>query len=168
MSIGRGMGKEVALRIHDGILLNYKKECIGVSFNEVDEPRAYYTEWSKSERERQRLYINTYIWNLEWWYLQSCVQGSKGDTDVKNRLSDSVGEGEDGMMWEQHWNPCITLRKTADQQAWYITQGTQSRCSGTTHRDGMGREVGGRVRMGNICTVMADSCECMAKTTTIL
>ena len=30
------------------------------------------------------------------------------------------------------------------------------------------REVGGRVRMGNTCTPMADSCECMAKATTIL
>ena len=34
--------------------------------------------------------------------------------------------------------------------------------------DEMGREVGGRVRMGNTCTHMADSCESMAKTTTIL
>ena len=34
--------------------------------------------------------------------------------------------------------------------------------------DGIGRKVGGRVRMGNTCTSMADSCECMAKTTTIL
>ena len=29
-----------------------KKECIWVSSNEVDELRTYYTEWSKSERER--------------------------------------------------------------------------------------------------------------------
>ena len=28
--------------------------CIWVSSNEVDEPRAHYTEWSKSEREEQR------------------------------------------------------------------------------------------------------------------
>ena len=35
-------------------------------------------------------------------------------------------------------------------------------------RMGVGREVGGRVRMGNTCTPVADSCECMAKTTTIL
>ena len=28
----------------------FKKECILVSSNEVDEPRAYYTGWSKSER----------------------------------------------------------------------------------------------------------------------
>jgi len=36
-----------------------------------------------------------------------------------------------------------------------------------TLRDGMGREVGRRVRMGNTCIPMADSCQCMAKTTTI-
>ena len=27
------------------------------------------------------------------------MQGSKGDTDVKNRLLDSVGEAEGGMIW---------------------------------------------------------------------
>ena len=37
-----------------------------------------------------------------------------------------------------------------------------------TLRDVVGREVGRRVRMGNTCTPMADSCECMAKTTTVL
>ena len=28
------------------------------------------------------------------------MQGSEGDTDVKNRLWDSVAEGEGGMIWE--------------------------------------------------------------------
>ena len=37
-----------------------------------------------------------------------------------------------------------------------------------TQKDGMGREVGGRFSMGNTCTPMADSSQCMAKTTTIL
>ena len=36
--------------------------------SEVNEPRAYYAKWSKSERERQILYINGYIWNLERGY----------------------------------------------------------------------------------------------------
>ena len=40
------------VNIHNGILLSHKKEHIWVSSNEVNEPRAYYTEWSKSERER--------------------------------------------------------------------------------------------------------------------
>ena len=69
---------------------------------------AYYTEWSKSERERQILYINTYVWNLEWWQWWSYMQGSKGDKDVKKRLLDSVGEDEGGMMiWETKTETCI-------------------------------------------------------------
>ena len=34
------------------LLLSHRKEHLWVSSNEVDEPRTYYTEWSKSERER--------------------------------------------------------------------------------------------------------------------
>ena len=41
-----------------------KKECGWVSFSDMEEPSAYYTAWSKSEREKQILYINAYIWNL--------------------------------------------------------------------------------------------------------
>ena len=47
----------------------------------------------------------------------------------------------------------------ASAQRWY---------TGMTQRDGMGREMGGGFRMGNTCKSMADSCQCMAKTTTIL
>jgi len=32
-----------------------------------------------------------------------------------------------------------------------------------TQRDGMGRQVGEGFRMGNACTPMVDSCQCMAK-----
>jgi len=49
-----------------------------------------------------------------------------------------------------------------------MRQGAQGRCTGTTLRDGMGREVGGGFRMGDTCKTMADSCQCMAKTTTVL
>ena len=71
-----------------------KKECIWVSSNEVDEPRAYYTEWSKSERKKQISYIDTYIWNLEGWYWWICSQSSNGDSDTENRLMDKGGEEE--------------------------------------------------------------------------
>ena len=37
---------------HNGILLGHKNECLWVGSDEVNEPRTYYTEWSKSERER--------------------------------------------------------------------------------------------------------------------
>ena len=52
------MDKEVVVYTHNGILLSHKKECIWVSANEMDEPRASYTESSKSEREKQILHIN--------------------------------------------------------------------------------------------------------------
>ena len=51
--------------IHNGILLSYKKECIWVSANEVDETGACYTEWSKSERETPIQDIYVYRWTLE-------------------------------------------------------------------------------------------------------
>ena len=44
----------------------------------------------------------------------------------------------------------------------------QGWCTGMTQRDGMEREGGGGIRMENTCKSMADSCQCMAKTTTIL
>ena len=44
-------------------------------------------------------------------------------------------------------------------QAWY---------AGKTQRNLVEREVGGGIGMGNTCKSMADSCQCMAKTTTIL
>ena len=96
-------------------LLSYKKEHIWVSSNEVDEPRAYYTQWSKSGREWQIVYINTYVWNLERWYWHSYMQGSKGDTDVKNWVLDSVREGEGDMIWENCIETYITICKTDDQ-----------------------------------------------------
>ena len=49
MCINRWMDKEVVVHWYNGILLRYKKEHIWLSFSEVDEPRVYYTEWSKSE-----------------------------------------------------------------------------------------------------------------------
>ena len=49
-----------------------------------------------------------------------------------------------------------------------MRQGAQGWCTGMTQREGIGREVGGGFRIGDTCTPMADSCECTAKTTTIL
>ena len=51
--------------IYNGILLSHKKEWNWVICRDVDGPRDCHTEWSKSEREKQMLYANTYIWNLK-------------------------------------------------------------------------------------------------------
>ena len=52
MSIDRWMDKEIVVHTHSGILLSYKKECIWVSSNEVEKPKAYYTEWSQKEKDK--------------------------------------------------------------------------------------------------------------------
>ena len=46
------------------ILLSHKKKRNWVIRSEVDGVRVCHTEWSKSEREKQIQYANTYIWNL--------------------------------------------------------------------------------------------------------
>ena len=66
VSIAWWMDKAVVY-IYNRIFLSHKNEHIWVSPNEVDEPRGCYTEWSKSEREKQVSYIHAHIWNLERW-----------------------------------------------------------------------------------------------------
>ena len=44
-----------------------------------------------------------------------------------------------------------------------MIQDARDWCTGMTQRDGMGREVGGGFRMGNMCTPVVDSCRCMLK-----
>ena len=58
--------------------------------------------------------------------------------------------------------------KQTTSPGWMHETSAQGWCTGTTQRDGMEREVEGGIRMGNTCKSMADSCQCMAKTTTIL
>jgi len=44
-----------------------------------------------------------------------------------------------------------------------MMQGAPGWCTGRTQRDVMEREVGGGFRMGNTCTLIVDSTQCMAK-----
>ena len=62
MSISGGMAKEDAVHIHNGILLSHNKEQNNAICNNMDGPRDYHTEWSKSDTERQVLYYVTYIY----------------------------------------------------------------------------------------------------------
>ena len=57
MSIHRWMDTEIVVHIYNGILLGHKKEHIWVNPNEVDEPRAYHTEWS----QKDKYYIVTHV-----------------------------------------------------------------------------------------------------------
>ena len=52
MAIDSWIDKEVVVHIYNAMLLSHKMEHIWVSYNEVDEPRAYYIKWIKLEREK--------------------------------------------------------------------------------------------------------------------
>ena len=74
---------------------------------------------------------------------------SERDTDVKNRLLDSVGEGEGGMIWEKSIETYILsyVKQITSPGSVHETN-AQGWCTGMTQRDGMGREVGGGVQDG--------------------
>ena len=91
MPIDRQMDKEVMVHIYNGILLSHKKERNWVICWDVDESRDCHTEWSKSEREKQILYINACMCNLEKWYRWTSLQGRSWDTVVENRRMDTKG-----------------------------------------------------------------------------
>ena len=77
---------------------------------------------------------------------------------------DSVGEGEGGEIWENSIETCIIscMKRVAspgsctvlDVWGWY---------TGTTQREGTGRDEGGGFRMGNAGIPVADSFRYLAK-----
>ena len=80
-----------------------------------------------------------------------------------------MGEGEGGMFQENSFETCILSRvKQITSPGWMHETSAQGWCTGKTQRDGMRREVGVGIGMGNTCKSMADSFQCMAKTITIL
>ena len=79
----------------------------------------------------------------------------------------TLGEGEGGMFRGNSIETCILSRvKQITSPGWMHEASAQAWCTGKTQRDRVEREVGGRIRMGNTCKSMADSCQCMTKTTT--
>ena len=96
------------------------------------------------------------------------MQNRKRDTDVQKRLLDSVGEGEGGMLQENSIETCILSRvKQITSPGWMHETSAQAWCTGKTQRNRVERELGEGIGMGNTCKSMADSCQCMTKTTTI-
>ena len=97
------------------------------------------------------------------------MRNRKRDTDVQNRLLDTVGEGEGGMFQENSIETCILFRvKQITSPGWMHETSARTWCTGKTQRNRVEREVGGGIRMWNTCKSMADSCQCMTKTTTLL
>jgi len=111
-----------------------------VSSRELNEPRACYTAWNKSEKEKWISHINTYIWNLERWYWWTYLQGRNRDADVENGLVDSEGEGEGWMNWESsvesYTLPCV--KWIANGRLLYITESSTLFCDNLEEWDGIG------------------------------
>ena len=97
------------------------------------------------------------------------MQNRKRDTDVQDRILDSVGEGEGGMFRENSIKTCIlSIVKQITSPDWMHETSAPAWCTGKT-QEGSGRKGGGGgIGMGNTCKSMADSCQCMTKPTTIL
>ena len=56
----------------------------------------------KSEREKQILHINTYVWNPEKWYRWTYLGGGNRDADIENGYVDpGTGEGEGRGGWDE-------------------------------------------------------------------
>ena len=71
---------------------------------------------------------------------------------------DSVGEGEGGKIWENGIETCkISCMKRVASPGSCTILNAWGWCTGTTQRDGMGREEGGGFRMGNTCIPVVDS-----------
>ena len=68
--------------IYNGIVLSHKKKQNWVIYSEMDGPRVCHTEWSKSEREKQIPYANTYIWNLK---IKKGSEEPRGRTGIKTQ-----------------------------------------------------------------------------------
>ena len=58
--------------------------------------------------------------------------------------------------------------KQITSPGWMHETSAQTWCTGKTQRDQAEREAVGEIGMGNTCKSMADLCQCMTKTTTIL
>ena len=71
---------------------------------------------------------------------------------------DSVGEGQGGEIWENSIETCIIscMKRVASPGSMTVLD-AWGWCTGTTQREGMGREEGGGFRMGNVGIPVADS-----------
>ena len=93
--------------------------------------------------------------HLGCFHVLAIINSAAMNTGVHVSLSDLVSSvcmprsGITGSFWMHETNA----------RAW---------CTGKTQRNWVEREVGGGIGVGNTCKSMADSCQCMTKTTTIL
>ena len=121
--------KKVVVHIQNGILLSHKKERIWLSSNKIDEPKTYYTEWSKPEREKRVSctgYRKMAPMSLSAGQQWRCRQREQACAHSRGRR----GWEE---LREQHGNTYITIWKIRQPvQICCMVQETRNRSSVTT------------------------------------
>ena len=81
VSTDTGMDKEDVVYKNHGVLFSHKKELNNAICCNIDVTGDRYTEWSKSERERQISYDIAFMWNLKQWYEWIYLQKRNWVTD---------------------------------------------------------------------------------------
>ena len=118
---------------------------------------------SKSEREKQILYINAYVWNLERWYWWTYLQDSSGDADIENGFVDTVEEGEGRTNWKSNTETCAN--EAASENLLHDTGNSNLvLCDNLEGWDGVGGELEVQ-EGGDICIPMTGSCDIRQKLT---
>ena len=131
----------------------------------MGETGAYYTEWSKSERKTPIQYTNAYIYGIYKDGNDNPICETAKETQMYRTVFWTLLEKPRVGLFER-----IALKhiyyhmwNRSPVQVQCIKQRAQGWCPGMTQSDGMGRELGERFRMGNTCTPISDSCQCMTK-----
>ena len=91
------------------------------------------------------MYTNIYIQNLEKWYQIIYLQGSNGETDIREQRT----RGEDEMYGERNMETHITIGKIANRN-WLYLSGNSNSGFVLTKRGGVGRETGRRFKWERI------------------
>ena len=91
---------------------NTTQEQNWVICRDVNGPRICQTEWYTSEREKQILYINTYMWNLAKQDRRTNLQARNRDKGVENLCGRGGWRGSgSGLNWEVEMDMYIATGK---------------------------------------------------------
>ena len=135
------------------------------------------SEWLNWRVQFYMTLINLSFWFQDYFKSPFLTKLKSHQYHIPNKISELMGQNRwISLRWPLHLPLWAIALKHVYYHMWNsspvqfrcMRQGAQGWCTGMTLRDGMGREVGGGFRIGNTCTSMTDSCQYMAKTTTIL
>ena len=121
-----------------------------------------------SQKDKEHYSILTHINGIQKDGNDNPICKTEKETQMYRTDFWTLGEGEGGMFQENSIETCILSRvKQITSPGWMHETSARAWCTRKTQRKWVQREVGRGLGMGNTCKSMADSCQCMAKTTTI-